>query len=61
MYKKWYSSQKLSEDYGYELLKKKGIGKDWKNDVKVGFGKMKIKTWFVRFFKCLLNFRAHAL
>ena len=22
---------------------------------------MKIKTWFVRFFKCSLNFRAHAL
>ena len=32
-----------------------------KNDLKVGVGKMKIKTWFVRFFKCSLNFRAHAL
>ena len=42
-------------------LKKKVKGKNGKNDVKVGFGKMKIKTWFVRFFKCLLNFRAHAL
>ena len=32
-----------------------------KNNVLVGFGKMKIKTLFVRFFKCSLNFRAHAL
>ena len=37
------------------------MGKTEKNYVQVQFGKMKIKTWFVRFFKCLLNFRAHAL
>ena len=37
------------------------MGKNKKSYVLVGFGKMKIKTWFVRFFKCLLNFRAHAL
>ena len=37
------------------------MGKTKKNDGKVGFGKMKIKAWFVRFFKCSLNFRAHAL
>ena len=43
IYKKWYSSPKLSEDYGYELFKKKIMGKTEKNDVKVGFGKIKIK------------------
>ena len=32
-----------------------------KNDVKVRVGKMKIKTWFLCFFKCSLNFRAHDL
>ena len=32
-----------------------------KNDVKVEIGKMKTKTFFVLFFKCSLNFRAHAL
>ena len=32
-----------------------------KNDVKVEAGKMKIKTYFVLFFKCSLNFKAHAL
>ena len=32
-----------------------------KNYVKVGGGKMKIKTWFVCFFKYLLNFNGHAL
>ena len=32
-----------------------------KNHVKVGFGNMKIKTWFVCFFKFSLNLRAHAL
>ena len=37
------------------------MGKKEKNDVNIRFGKMKIKTWFVCFFKCSLNFRAHAL
>ena len=33
-----------------------------KNYVKVGVGKMKAKTFFVFFFfKCSLNFKAHAL
>ena len=32
-----------------------------KNYVQVELGKMKIKTWNVCFFKCSLNFRAHAL
>ena len=41
--------------------KKKSLKKCGKNDVKVGVGKIKIKTWFVCFFKCSLNFRAHAL
>ena len=40
---------------------KKGTEKVRKNEVKVGVGKMMIKTWFVHFFKCSLNFRAHAL
>ena len=40
---------------------KKKYGKNEKNYVKVELGKMKIKTWNVRFFKCSLNFRAHAL
>ena len=31
------------------------------NYPKVGIGKMRTNTWFVRFFKCLLNFRAYAL
>ena len=61
IYKKWYSSQKLIKVYGYVLFKIKVNGKKEKNDVKVGFGKMKIKTWNVCFFKCLLNLRAHAL
>ena len=38
-----------------KLLKKCG-----KNDIKVGVGKMKIKTNFVLYFKWSLNFRAHA-
>ena len=33
-------------------FKKKLMGKTEKNDVKVGFGKMKMKTWNVCFFKC---------
>ena len=37
------------------------MGKTEKNNLKVGFGEMKIKTWFVCFFKCSLNLRAHAL
>ena len=32
-----------------------------KNDLEVGIGKLKTKTWFVCFFKCSLSFRAHAL
>ena len=32
-----------------------------KNDPKVRIGKMKTKTWFLCFFKCLLHFRADAL
>ena len=32
-----------------------------KNDLKVGISTMKIKTWFVYFFECLLNLWAHAL
>ena len=32
-----------------------------KNDPIVGIGKIRTKTWFICFFKCLLNFRAHAL
>ena len=62
MYKNWYASHNFIEDLKYEILKKKKLLKKCgKNDVKVGVGKMKIKTWFVRFFKCSLNFRAHAL
>ena len=56
-----YSSQKLGKGNGYKYFKKKVNAKNGKNDVKVGFGKMKIKTWNVCFFKCLLNLRAHAL
>ena len=32
-----------------------------KNDPEARIGKTKTKTWFNRFFKCLLSFRAHAL
>ena len=32
-----------------------------KNYTKAGIGKMKTKTFFCNFFKCSLNFRAHAL
>ena len=51
----------FSEDLGYEILKNKVYEKVRKNDPRVGIGKMKTKTWFVNFFKCSLNFRAHAL
>ena len=44
-----------------EYFEKKVTEKVLKIDIKVGVGKMKIKTWFVRFFKCSLNFWAHAL
>ena len=40
---------------------KKATEKVQKNDIKVGVGKMKIKAWFVCFFKSSLNFKAHAL
>ena len=43
------------------MREKKLLTKCGKNDVKVGVGKMKIKTWFICFFKCSLNFRAHVL
>ena len=42
-------------------MKKKLLKKCGKNDVKVGVGKMKIKTWFVRFFKCSFVLRVGAV
>ena len=58
-----YSWHKFIEDLKYEIFweKKKLLKKCRKNYVNFGVGKIKIKTWFVCFFKCLLNFRAHAL
>ena len=41
--------------------KKKVKEKVRKKDPKVGICKMKTKKLFVRFFKCSLNFRPHAL
>ena len=58
---KWYSPHKYSEDLGHEIKKLKNKKKLRKNDPKVWIGKIKTKTWFVCFFKCLLNFTAHAL
>ena len=38
----------------YKLLKKRVLEKTEKNHVKVGFGKIKIKTWFVLFLNVFL-------
>ena len=50
--KKLYSSHKLSEDNGYELWKKKGIGEK-KYYIKVGVGKWGQKH-ILLFFQMLL-------